>query len=225
MKSTIITTLTIFIALTSVFGQDRKDSLLVFVGQKIEVTYSPLPEETTPPRVLTAIAGNDTIYFSDVSINTDSRYVAKYKILQMVHGSYKADTIVFFAFDHYGIPPFSQYQTVLLFVSTYNGALYHEKYQFYSLYRTKNGKWASPYPSVDYNHPFNDSITVKPERILFKEKVSYPVDNLTSENRKRLYPAPYYKIKNGRATAIYGNYVDDLFTLKQQTVLKAREMY
>ena len=215
--------MTLLISLTSLFGQTSKDSLLVFIGEKIEVKYS--PEESKESPLDTIIEGNDTSYVRHVSISMDSRYIAKYKILQNVHGSYKTDTIEFFVFDHYGEPEFSKYQTVLLFVSYYNGQLYHEKYQYYKLYMTENGKWASPYPSGDYNHPFKDSITVIPEKIVFKGYVSFPVDKLTSEDRNRWYPKPYYEIKNGQATAIYGNYVDDLFKLKQQTILKARGIY
>jgi hypothetical protein len=90
---------------------------------------------------------------------------------------------------------------------------------------TESGKWASPYSSGDYNHPFKDSITVKPEIINFKDVVSIPVDRLTNKTIKIWYPKPYYNIKNGKAIAIYGNYVDDLFKLKQQTILKARGIY
>ncbi len=223
MKTTTITILTLLISLTSLFGQTSKDSLLVFIGEKIEVKYSPEEKKESP--VDTIIEGKDTSYVRQVSISMDSRYIAKYKILQKVHGSYKTDTIEFFVFDHYGEPAFSKYQTVLLFVSYYNGELYHEKYQYYKLYMTENGKWASPYPSGDYNHPFKDSITVKPEKIVFKGDVSFPVDKLTSEDRNTWYPKPYYEIKNGQATAIYGNYIDDLFKLKQQTILKARGIY
>ena len=217
------TLLTILISLTSAFGQTRKDSLIVFIGEKIDVKYSPEEKKESP--VDTIIEGNDTSYMRHVSISMDSRYIAKYKILQLVHGSYKTDTIEFLAFDHYGEPAFSKYQTVLLFVSNCNGKLYHEKYQYFKLYKAENGKWASPYPSGDYNHPFKDSITVKPEKITFKDDVSFPVDKLTNEDRKTWYPKPYYEIKKGRAIAIYGNYVDQLFILKQQTILKARGIY
>jgi len=223
MKTTTITILTLIISLTSVFGQTRKDSLLVFIGEKIDVKYSPEEKKESP--VDTIIEGNDTSYVRHVSVSMDSRYIAKYKILQVINGSYKQDTIEFFVFDHYGEPAFSKYQTVLLFVSYYNGKLYHEKYQYFDLYLTTDNKWASPYSSGDYNHPFKDNITVKPERISFKQKISFPVDKFSADDIKTWFPKPYYDIKNGKAIAIYGNYVDDLFKLKQQTILKARGIY
>jgi hypothetical protein len=93
------------------------------------------------------------------------------------------------------------------------------------LYLTKDGKWASPYPSSDYNHPYKDEITVRPEKIDFTSEVSFPLDKLTKEQIEIRYPAPYYEIKGGKAIAIYGNYLEDLFKLKQQTSLKARGYY
>ena len=182
MKITTITVLNLLISLNSLFGQTAKDSLLVFIGERIEVKYS--PEEKNESPVDTIIEGNDTSYVRQVSISRDGRFIAKYKILQMIHGSYKTDTIEFFVFDHYGEPAFSKYQTVMLFVSYDNSLLYHEKYQYFKLYMTENGKWASPYPSGDYNHPFKDSITVKPEKIIFKGEVSFNVEKINERGKK-----------------------------------------
>jgi len=213
------TILMILFSLLSTFGQTRKDSLIVFVGEKIEVKYieGPIEERTI------IIEGNDTIIH--VRVRMDSEYLAKYKILQLVHGSYISDTIEFTVYDHYGEPAFSKYQTVLLFVSEYNEKLYHEKYQYFDLYMTENGKWASSYSSEDYNHPFKDNITVQPEKIPFIDNVFYSVKKWPAYEIKKRFPRPYYKIKKKRAIAIYGNYVEDLFILKQQTILKARGIY
>ena len=67
-----------------------------------------------------------------------------------------------------------------------------------------------------------DSITVQPEKILFIDNVFYSVKKMPADIKKELFPKPYYRIKKKRAIAIYGNYVEDLFTLKQQTILKAK---
>lgn len=219
MKAVLLTMLTMLISFNSVFSQNKKDSLIVFVGEMIELTKAPREKA-----VDTILMGNDTSY--TVHISMDSRFTAKYKILQLIHGTYKRDAIEFTVFDHYGQPAFSKYKTVMLFVSIgSDGKLYHEKYQYFNLYRTKNGKWASPYPARDYDHPYKDKITVKPEKITFAEKVSFPVDNFKKEQIEIWYPAPYYEINNGSAIPVYGNYLDDLFKLKQQTVLKARGIF
>lgn len=219
MKKTTRTLLLVLISLTSAFGQIQKENLIVFVGEKIEVKYSPEEEQQ---HVDTIIDGIDTSYVRRNFISIDGRFVAKYKILQLVHGTYITDTIEFIVFDHFGDPAFSKHQTVLLFVLNYEGKLYHVKYQYFKLYMTESGKWASPYPTSDYLHPFNDGITIKPEKIDFQGDVSFSVDKLRRKARKIWYPKPYYEIENGRAIAIYGNYVEELFILKQQTILKAR---
>lgn len=221
MKKVVITILTLIISTASIFGQNRKDSLIVFVGEKIELKY--LPEEQKEIKVERIINGKDTIY--GISRSMDSKYIAKYKVLQLTNGSYKQDTIEFFVFDHYGEPTFSKYKTVLLFVSYNNGKLYHEKYQYFDLYLMKDNKWTSPYSSREYNHPFKDEITIVPEKIQFKEEISFSINNLLPEEIQNWFPKPYYKIKKDKAIAIYGNYVEDLFKLKQQTILKARGIY
>jgi len=215
LKTVPIIILMAFLSLFSAFGQTPKDSLIVFAGEKIEIRHieKPLTE--------TIIEGNDT----NTYVRIDREYLAKYKILQLIHGSYQSDTIEFTVYDHYGNPGFSNYKTVLLFVSKDNGRLYHEKYQYFDLYMTESGKWASPYSSGDYNHPYKDSITVKPEIIPFVDKVFYSIEKMPADEIKKWFPQPFYRIEKKRAIAIYGNYLDDLFLLKQQTILKARGIF
>ncbi len=210
MKTIAITLVTLFLSLTSSFGQTSKDSLLVFIGEKIEVKY--IPEK---PSSDTTILGKDTVI--TVGLKLDNRYRAKYKILQVINGSFRQDTITFTAYDHYGEPAFSKFKTVLLFVSPHKGELYHEKYQYFDLYLTADNKWASPYSRRYTNDYYKDKVTIRPEKILFKEEVSAPISHLSEDQRKTLFPKPYFDIKNGNAIAIYGNYVDDLIKLQKQT--------
>ena len=98
---------------------EKKNTLFVFVGEKIFVQELP---------------------HNDNSI--DAKFKAKYKILQRVYGNFSKDTIEFEVYDHYGVPGFSHYKNVLLFVSEYEGKYYHEKYQYFDVYQTNSGKWA-----------------------------------------------------------------------------------
>ncbi|RYU77905.1 hypothetical protein [Hymenobacter persicinus] len=201
------------------FGQKHNSDLIVFIGEKIKVELAPKQTE----QVDTIVDKGRNVIRRRISM--DGKYLAKYKILKLINGKYSKDTIDFIAFDHYGIPGFSAHNVVLLFVSREAGKLYHEKYQFFALYQAENGEWASPYSVIDYTHPYKKQITVKPERIIFKEKVSFPVADMTKDQIEEWYPSPYYLVKGRFAIAIYGNYVDDLFKLKQQTILKARGLY
>jgi hypothetical protein len=205
-------------ALGKLTAQTQKDSLIVFVGQKISVTYK---EEIVPND--TTIENGDTLI--SVTTSMDSRFVCKYKILKTINGFYKGDTIEFRAYDHYGTPAFSKHDTVMLFVSAEGKGFYHQKYLYFNLYLTQDGRWASSYPAQIYNHPFKKQFTVRPEKIKFKNEVSYSVKDLTTEDIKTFYPKPYYQIKDGKAIAIYGNYIEQLFLLEQQSYLKARGIY
>ncbi|MEJ5960718.1 hypothetical protein [Pedobacter immunditicola] len=220
-KSGLFLLLSLLSISTYSIAQSRKDSLIVFVGQKLKVEYYPEEKSQWVVDSIT-IRGKDTITAKHVPMSMDQRYKAKYKVLQLVHGSYKADTIEFTVYDHYGKPAFSQFEHVLLFVSYYNGKLYHEKYQYFDVYKAKNGKWASPYAVADYNHPYRDSITVKPEKIPFEEELRFSVKRQGFNYMQRDYPHPFYTLKDGYANPVYGNYVNDLFQLKLETILKAR---
>jgi hypothetical protein len=182
---------------------ERNNSLIVFVGEKIEV--------------------NPIAYKSGAS---DNAFSAKYKVLQSVYGNYTGQVIEFEAHDHYGIPPFSNYQYVLLFVYESGGKYYHEKYMYNDVYRTKDGRWAGPY-SNDYQHVFNRNTTIRPQKIDFVEEVSYPtkIKNTNGREGELFYQEPYFKIIGNKAVAEYGNYVEELFKLKKDGVLTARGLF
>jgi len=183
---------------------EKKNTLFVFVGEKLDFVELPYEEGSM-----------------------DGGFKVKYKILQRVYGNYLGDTIEFNAYDHYGIPPFSKFKNVLLFVSEYKGKYYHEKYQFFDVYNTKNNRWASSYKQYDYGHSYNANTTVKPEKIDFVDKVAYPTIIKYGKNEIDTisYPKPYYETIGDSAFAVYGNYVEELFRLKKEGVLTARELF
>jgi hypothetical protein len=185
---------------------EKNNKLFVFIGRKIELERMPVAEESM-----------------------DNGFKAKYKIIQRVYGAYSRDTIGFEVYDHYGIPPFSKFEYVLLFVSEIEGKYYHQKYMYNDVYKTKDDRWAGTYDADDYHHELNKETKIKPVKIEFKRKISYPI------NRKELqknevdvdyyYPEKYFTIMNDIAIANYGNYVEDLFKLKKEGVLTARNLF
>ncbi len=186
------------------YEYERNNTLFAFVGEKIDVVALPYEEGSM-----------------------DGKFKASYKVLQRVYGHYSGGSIEFIAYDHYGTPEFSGYKNVLLFLSEEDGKYYHEKYMFNPVYKTRNGRWAGPYAGEDYSHSYNDSTTVKPEIIDFVEEVKYPL-TIKGENgniREFDYPEPYYHIQSDTATAVYGNYVEELFRLKKEGVLTARKLF
>ena len=180
-------------------GPDEK--YFVFVGEKISLDVVPQQKG---------------------GLSLDSEYLANYRVISSVRGNYNANNIEFTAFDHYGEPAFSKYQYVLLYVILIDGRYYHSKYQYSPLYKTKSGKWAGTYDVSDYKHSYNKGTAIKPEKIDFSEPVVIDISSYKHKDVEKWFPEPYYKINGSKATAVYGNYIEELFLLKQGSVLKAR---
>lgn len=175
----------------------------VFVGQKLKVTPEPQP------------------YYCDVEL-LDSKVNAEYKVLQQVVGKLSKDTIIFASFNHNQRITFSNYENVLLFVSEYCGELYHEKYQYFDLYKTVDGKWASPGDPYKYDEYHRKNL--KAQNIQFADTVWFDISKLRAEAVKEQFPFPFYKIEGQKAIPIMGSYIDELIAVKKEGVLKARKI-
>jgi len=173
----------------------------VFIGEKIGL-------EPVPPK--------------EGEIPFDSQFLARYKVIEPYRGEYHGNEIEFTVFDHYGRPPFSNYGHVLLYVVKHDGRYYHTKYQFTPVYKTKTGAWAGAYAVSDYTHSYNENTKIKPVKIDFSEPEVIDITGYEKEHIGEWFPEPYYKIEGDSAVAVYGNYIDELFLLKQNGVLKAR---
>ena len=173
-----------------------------FIGQKISVDYA-----------------KETYYCDRVSM--DSKFRSRYKVLSNVYGRLPTDTVEFTAYDHYGMPQFSKYQTVLLFVSESCQELIHQKYQYFALYKTTNNRWAAPFPVARFASQPGASI-LTPHRLNFREPVVTDITGADPAWVAKHFPPPYYRIENNRAIAEYGSYVEELAELEKQTVLRER---
>ena len=133
----------------------------------------------------------------DGEIPFDRGFKSKYKILVKLYGSYSAETIVFESYIHKGnIPGFSECKNPLLYLTKVDGKWYQEKYQYDEVFPTKNGRWAGVGKSWEYAHSNNKGIKISPEDILFND-----------------------------IGCSSGNYVEDLFYLRRNGVLKARGLF
>ncbi|MGR8934711.1 MAG: hypothetical protein ACU837_10025, partial [Gammaproteobacteria bacterium] len=161
-----------------------------FVGEKI--SFKPIPTKH-----------NGIISYSGFS--------AKYRILEPVSGTYQGSEIEFKAYEHLGDPGFEKFKYVLLYVQRREENEYVQSYRQYTpVYKAKNGRWAGE-RSDDYNHVGNEGTTIKPEIIEFVEPVITDLSPYDPEQIKRYFLEPYYKIEGRNATAVYGNYVSELF--------------
>ena len=184
------------------------ERLFAFVGEKIDVIDS---EPNTP----------------DSHPAFDHIFIAQYRVLENVFGSLSVDTIEFRVRDHYGYPQFATYNHVLLYVSEYEGKYYHQRYQFDAVYTTEKGKWAGIYDGTvhEYLSDHNFPTKVVPEEIEFDPPVEININNFDIEYHALLFPKPYFEIKDSIATARYGHYVEDLFQLRKDGILKVRGFF
>jgi hypothetical protein len=186
------------------YGATDNNKLFAFVGHKIYIEHLPSRK-----------------------YSFDNGFKAKYLILQKVFGDFPSDTIEFVAYDHYGTPPFSNFDYAMLYVSADSGTYYQQKYMYNDVYKTKDGRWAGTYAWDDYEHDNNKRTKIKPVKIEFSEPVFYPLKmiNEQGDTLKRSLPKPYFKKVGDSALAVYGNYVDDLFKLKRDGYLTARGIF
>ncbi len=199
-------------------AQTKGDSLIVFVGELINVEYVPATKD-----IRTEIRNGDTIEVEIPEFN--SKYKSKFKVIKLINGFYNQDTIDFFSYVHSEYPGYIKYKHSLLFISQYGEELVQQKYTYFPVYKTKNGRWASDYSYSDYRHPFRNEFTVHPENIEFEKELSFDISKMRKTDIEQRYPKEYYDIKDGKAIAKFGNYIEELFELKKQGYLKARGFF
>ncbi|WP_339611330.1 hypothetical protein [uncultured Planktosalinus sp.] len=205
----------------------KKDEIRIELKPKVCVEYIECKEK---PRMLYAFIGKkikvepaDLIYYCN-RISMDSKYDADYKILENLYGNYPKDTIKFVSYDHGSRRRFDDYENVLIYIADYCGRLIHVKYQYHDLYKTVDGKWASPYnPNIFRN--IDSRFHIKPKKIEFEKPIEFEFKEENLELIKKKYPEPYYEIKNGTVKILYGNYPNELFELKKESTLKDRGFF
>lgn len=175
----------------------------IFIGQKLKVIPEPEP------------------YYCN-AIPMDSKVNAEYKILEQITGNFPKDTIAFASFNHNHRITFGNYENVLLFVGEYCGKLYHEKYQYFELYKTVDGKWASPGDPYKYDAYYRKNL--KARNIQFADTVWFDISKLSEAAIKQQFPFPYYKIEGKKAIPIMGTYIDELIAIKKEGVFKTRKI-
>lgn len=178
--------------------------LLIFVGEKINVNEMEQEKDSDIPNL---------------------KFRARYKVLEVICGDYKEREIEFIVYDHYGRPPFENYNQVLLYVTKEDSIFYHEKYLFDDVYKTKDGQWAGPYSADNYERVDTSLIKIKPRIIEFDTPLLFDLKGVSRNELLRSYPASYFRIENRKAIALYGNYVGEIVELKKNGILRARGFF
>jgi hypothetical protein len=135
---------------------------------------------------------------------------------------FQKDTISFTAYDHYGFLGFAHSQHALLYVSEYKGAWFHQKYQFTAVYRTKNGRWAGNGGDIS-----SMDKTIQPEKIDFADHDIHRtmIIDLKGQVFDMGNDTPYFRKADYPPGPVYGNYIEELFLLKKNGVLRYRNLF
>lgn len=209
---------------------ENEDKTIAFVGRKIGI------REFDPSRDDPVSDDPD-----EIIIYMDSAYEARYEILELVHGEYQSRIIDFEAYDHYGFPPFAKSDVALIYLVEDGGRLYHDKYQWDKVYRTKSGRYAAcgdPYFWLDEEDlaeverqpltevTFAPAVTVN---IVDELKAASDPDLFSLEeiaaNREKIetyYAAPVFEVRRGIAKCKMGAYPDELYRIQYETVIRPR---
>lgn len=193
---------------------DAADGLLVFVGEKISLEDVTQEEEA---RARQAAPGKQLIFM-------DGIFRARYRVKYVVHGRYDGEIIEFRVADHYGEPAFSSYDTVMLFVSKGQEGFYHQKYQYYPVFRTSAGGWAGCGPVGVTDAEERQGIVV-PHRIDFAADAYFDLRKLNWRLGRKDFASDHFTFERGRARCRLGNTPEELFEVKRRTVLKARGLF
>lgn len=184
----------------------EQENLIVFVGEKLFV------EEFKPARAENVIL-------------MDASFKAKYRVKQLVYGQYEGETIEFEAYDHYGVPPFSRFPHALLFVSRDGDRLYHQKYQYYPVFKTPSGDWFGCGPVGERDIEDRRGIA-KAKPMPWGSDAYHPLKpEWSSKDRRKLFASEHFRIEGDKAYCLTGSPVDELFEVKKRTVLKARGLF
>lgn len=201
------------------YAIEGDDKTLAFVGRKVKVAQ---------------MIGSDND--PDVIV-MDLGFAARYEILELVHGAYDRRFIDFEAYDHYGYPRFAKEDVAMIYVAEREGGLYHRKYQWDPVRRTKDGRYAycgdryltlseeerrdvvrRPIEPLEFARPVVVSISA--QMIPKARRADYDAEAI-EENRaevKAFYSAPAFDVKGDRAICKLGVYADELYRIRNEAV-------
>lgn len=116
-------------------GVDGNYDVIAFVGRKVsfkERNISTIKAVTLP----------DGSVVKREILNFDTRYEARYDVLDWIVGGPSDKVVDFELFDHYGRPILPRVDTPLIFLINHKGRWISAKYAHYTVSKTSDGDWA-----------------------------------------------------------------------------------
>ena len=166
---------------------EKNPEKFIFIGKKI-----------------TVVSDSDPKHCGKESIHLKSK--AKYNVIKNLSSTKVSDTIEFFSYKHFPMVSYDEYENVMLYVAKYCGKLFFQN-QYHPVYKTKNGKWATPVVK-----DFDTSLKIsskKPRKLKMAEPIIVP-RWFSKTKLEETYPKPYFEVKDGKVYMLYGYYPEDL---------------
>jgi hypothetical protein len=187
-----------------------QDTVLTIVGKKVSAsTDMPVQQPTLMVDTLTGVGfidhtGKkvDTMFMVKIIDPIDS---ATYKVLEVIRGDFKRDTIHFIFYDKHHVAS-SNHVLLSLDKGDLGYVLTREPI---GVYRTTDKRWASPYITE-----MGKGARMPLQKIGFKPELVFDVGVYDDAYIKKHYPSPYYKIRKGKAIAVQGIYAEELRSLR-----------
>jgi hypothetical protein len=201
------------------YDENEKNNVFAFVGELISIEEfdpnTPKEEKTE----IDSLTGYITIHKNPIVM--DRAFKLKYKVLKNLYNNLKTDTIEFLAYDHYGIPRFSEFKNVILYISkSQNGDyFFHQKYQYNEFYKSKNNEWVGllNFGSVSR---IESASKLNLKKIKLNKAANIDLKGYSKSDIELLYPKPFYKIKGDVAIPKLGISINDLIDYKVKSILE-----
>lgn len=200
------------------YEENEKVNLFAFVGEIISIEeFDPnAPKEEKIE--IDSITGEKFIRKSYVM---DKGFKLKYKVLKNLYNNLKTDTIEFLAYDHYGIPSFSEFKNVILYISKNqkDNNYFHQKYEYNEFHKSKNNEWIGllNFGSVSR---IEEALKLNLKKVRLKSDANVDLKGFSKRGTELLYPKPFYKIKGDIAVPILGFSIRDLIEYKVKSILE-----
>ncbi len=142
----------------------------------------------------------------------NSKYNIKYKIIKLIDGSFKSDTINISTYIENEKPlSFDSFQYVVRKNCDVLNNDPNYAPQITDIYINNKNQWIVPYQALTYKRLDSSKTTIRPKRIILNKPIKINVTNWD----KLQYPEPYYKVENNELFALFGNTLEEYLELKK----------
>jgi len=161
----------------------------------------------------------------------ENRYEARYRVEQVLEGEISPGSeLRFVVADHYGMPRFAQFRSVVLFLYEEAGELRHLPYEWAPAYPTSTGRYAD----CGCSEFAEGGLTGHPQlqgrldwpgegacrELVFAPRVTVDLSHASPQRIAEFHADPDYRVGSHWADCVRGLYVEDLYELRRPMLVE-----